>query len=233
MPDDKLEEILNLVERLEKKINYINETVGNENKIISEDEQVNDLTFNDNIEKLRELAKCNNSTIVLDELEEERDSIIPSEEYMLEDYNEYIIRNESNKNYVQTLKEGIFSIVRSNKYKGVFMFFKVGSENYLLFYDMITKQIIANKSLVYNIISNSKNIKFKPLKININWDIEKILKEGEKYVENIQNELKQVRTSIIEIDPIQRKIMERIEDMLGDIKFRSKIKPEQRLRRKR
>ncbi|CCJ33587.1 SNF2-related protein [Caloramator australicus] len=232
MPDDKLDEILNLVERLEKKINYINETVGNENKIISEDKRINDLTFNDNIEKLRELAKCNDSNI-LDELEEERESIIPSEEYMLEDYNEFIIQNDSIRNYVKALKDGIFSIVRSDKNKGVFMFFKVGSENYLLFYDIITNQIISNKSLVYSIISNGKKIRWKPLKLNINWDIEGILKEGEKYVENIQNNLRQVRASIKEIDPIQRKIMERIEDMLGDIKFRSRIKPEQRLRRKK
>ena len=62
MPDKDLDKLLNLVDKIKNKIKNINSTIGNESKIISEDEQITDKVFNDenSTVNIRKMIKSEN-----------------------------------------------------------------------------------------------------------------------------------------------------------------------------
>src|SRR5699024_1208888 len=126
IPDDKLDSILNLTQRLAKKIEYINETIGNESRIISDDEILIEKVFNEKhqnqIKRINEEDKT-----ILDELEQKGEDIRPSDEYIYEDYKELIYSNESNRKFAELLPDGIYSIKRSDTNKGVFIYYQTSN----------------------------------------------------------------------------------------------------------
>lgn len=235
MPEDKLENLLNLVDKINTKIKYINETVGNESKILTATEITNDKVFNDeeDTERLRKLSLEVDKTKIVNEMEQEQDIILPSEEEMREDYKTYIFENEVNKEKISKLENAIYSIKTSKEFKGVYMYYKVGKESYLLFYDLLKNEFISNKAKVYNIISKGKFLNFKPIKKEMEFDVDVILEMGKTIInENIQDII-QNQIAPVEIDKVQREIAERIENMFFKAKYRSRITKEQRIIRKK
>lgn len=232
IPDDKLDSILNLTQRLAKKIQYINETIGNESRIISDDEILIDKVFNEKDQNQLKRINEEDQTI-LDELEQEGEEILPSDEYIYEDYKELIFNHETNKRLAKSLPDGIFSIRKSDFNKGVFMYYKTSTTDYWLFYDIKSNEIKTNKSEIYKIISTGNYLKSKPIKRKININIQEILNIGKRYVTNQLNDIGQIQATSSEIDTVQKNIAARLEDIFSKTKFRNKITLEQRKIRKK
>lgn len=232
IPDDKLDEILKLTKRLAEKITYINETIGNESRIISNDEILIDKVFNEKdqaqIQRLNEEDQS-----LLDELERERDNIIPSEEYIYEDYKDIIFNNESNQLYASQLPDGIYSIRKLENCQGLFMYYKSGQKNYWLFYDVNSKEFKTSKAEIYQLISQGNYLNSKPIKRNFPFNINEILELGKKYVENQVTNIVQIQMTSDEIDKVQKDIAERLERIFLKTKYRSRITREQRMIRKK
>ncbi|WML49159.1 helicase-related protein [Neobacillus sp. PS3-34] len=232
IPDDKLDSILRLTKRLAEKIKYINETIGNESRIISDDEILIDKVFNE--KDYDQIQKVNDEDqTLLDELEEQRDNIIPSEEYIYEDYKELLYNNETNMEYVSRLPDGIYSIRKSETNKGVFMYYKVASESYWLFYEINNNELKTSKAEIYKLISTGNYLDSKPIKRTINFNVDVILELGKKYVTDQLNNIAQVQVTSSEIDKVQKDIAERLEKIFAKTKFRSRITIEQRKIRKK
>lgn len=213
IPDSKLDEILNLMGRLTEKIKGINDVVGNESKIISEDEILKEKIFNDrDIEYIKKINQ--EDAFVMEKIEEENEGIINSKEGMLEDYLSLIYNKDNNSKEAEVLENGIYTIRKSQDYKGVYMYYKIGFKNYLLFYDMNTNSIIYDKNTVYNIISQGNFLKSKPIKRKIQFNIEDILNKGKEYVQHNIKSLVQKQETNSSIDRIQKKVGKRISNIL-------------------
>ncbi|ABK61114.1 helicase-related protein [Clostridium novyi] len=235
MPEDKLENLLNLVDKINIKIKYINETVGNESKILTSTELTNDKIFNDeeDTETLRKLKNKENKSEIINDIENKQDNILPSEEEMQEDYKNYLFNNTDNIKKVNQMGDGIYSIKTSTENKGIYMYYKVGKENYLLFYDILTDEFITNKAKIYSIISSGNFLEFKPIRKKIPIDVEGILEKGRKIVCEKVQDIIQSQIAPTEIGKVQREVAERIENMFLKAKYRSRITSEQRLIRKK
>nr|WP_256558304.1 helicase-related protein [Halobacillus sp. A1] len=232
IPDDKLDALLNLTKRLAKKIRYINETIGNESQIISDDEVLIDKVFNEKDQRHLKMVNMEDVT-VLDELEQDRDDFIPSEEYIYEDYKELLFNNEKNMTLASNIPDGIFSIRKSDENKGIFMYYKSGGNNYWLFYDIKSNKFKTSKAEIYKIISNGNYLNVRPLKRKINFNVEEILELGEKHVTDQLRDIAQIKATSSEIDIVQKNIAERLENIFSKAKFRNKITLEQRMIRKK
>lgn len=232
IPDDKLDSILNLTQRLAKKIEYINETIGNESRIISDDEILIEKVFNEKHQNQIKRINEEDQTI-LDELEQEGEDILPSDEYIYEDYKELIYSNESNRKFAELLPDGIYSIKRSDTNKGVFIYYQTSNTDYWLFYDAKSNEFRTNKSEIYKLISTGYYLKSKPINRRINMNIKEILKLGEQYVINHLNNIAQIQVASTEIDIVQKNIAARLESVFSKAKFRNRITREQRGIRKK
>lgn len=232
IPDDRLDSILKLTKRLSEKIKYINETVGNESRIISDDEILIDKVFNEkDWEQIKKIS--NEDQSVLNEIEQDSDQLIPTVEYIYEDYKELIHKNKKNQKLASSLPDGIYSVKKSDLYKGIFMYYKVDSEDYWLFYDVNTREIKTNKADIYEMLSAGNYLNVKPIKRKIEYNVQTILETGKKYVENIVNDIIQVQVTSSEINKVQKDIAERLEKIFSKTKYRSRISPEQRKIRKK
>ncbi|HGO9421507.1 helicase-related protein [Bacillus cereus] len=232
IPDDKLDEILKLTKRLAEKITYINETIGNESRIISNDEILIDKVFNEKDQaRIKRLNEEDQS--LLDELERERDDIIPSEEYIYEDYKDIIFSNKNNQLYASQLPDKIYSIRKLENYQGLYMYYKLGKESYWLFYDVNTKKIKTSKAEIYQLIAQGNYLNSKPIKRHISFNVDEILELGKKYVENQVANIIQVQMTSAELDKVQKDIAERLEKIFSKTKYRSRITREQRMIRKK
>jgi len=213
MPDSKLDEILNLMCKLTEKIKRINDVVGNESKIISEDEILKEKIFNDrDIENIKRINE--EDAFVMEKIEEQNEEIINSKEGMLEDYLNFIYNIDNNSRVAEDLENGIYTIRKSQDYKGVYMYYKIDFKNYLLFYDMNTNSIINDKNTVYNIISQGNFLKSKPIKRKFDFNIEEILNEGKEYVRYNIKSLVQKQETNSNIERIQKKVGKRISNII-------------------
>ncbi|MBM7610142.1 ERCC4-related helicase [Lysinibacillus composti] len=232
IPDDKLDSILKLTKRLSEKIKYINETIGNESRIISDDEILIDKVFNEKDHD--QILRINSEDqSLLDELELDREEIVPSDEYIYEDYKELIFNNDENKKLVSNFPDGIFSIKKSELYKGIFMYFKVSNESYWLFYDINLKEMKTSKAEIYKIISSGNYLSNKPIKRETDYNVNLLLEIGKKYVADQVNDIAQIQVTSSEIDKVQKDIAERLEKIFSKTKFRTRITREQRKIRKK
>lgn len=239
MPENELDKILNLVENINRKISYINSTVGNESKILTNDEIITEKTFNDNsidddTENLRKMINSDNIDEFLDELETESTDLFPSEEYMQDDYRSYILNNSLLKNKAKNLPDAIYSIKKCDKHSGVYMYFKSSYGDYWLLYDNKTDKFITNKEYIYAILSEGNNLKSKPLNRTFNFDTNIILEKGRCYVESQIKKIINGQLSISEISLEQKYLAERVNSMLLDnTKYRIRLSKELKaLRRK-
>jgi len=229
MPEDKLEDLLNLVDRINNKIKYITETIGSESKILSEDEIIKDKVFNDeDTDSLRELSRAENKSAFISKLEEQKDDMVPTEEYMREDYKNLVFTNSLNKQRAEKLPDGIYSIKKSDKHKGVYMYYKVGDKNFWLFYDYLSNRFITNKAKIYKIISEGSYLDIKPLKRKVDMDVDQILQKGKEFVNSRVQNIIQSQMAVTRISKVQKDIAERVEKMFFKAKYRSRITKEQR-----
>ncbi|MEC0305059.1 hypothetical protein, partial [Terribacillus saccharophilus] len=210
----------------------INETVGNESRIISNDEILIDKVFNE--KEQSQIQRINDEDqSLLDELESERENIILSEEYIYEDYKNYIFNNSDNKLYASKLPDAIYSVRKVENIQGIYMYYKMDNGDYWLFYDVNKGEFKTSKAEIYQLLSQGQYLNSKPVKQKIQFDIGEVLELGKNYVENQVANIKQIQMSSSEIDKVQKDIAERLERIFSKTKYRSQITREQRKIRKK
>lgn len=151
---------------------------------------------------------------VIEKIEEENEEIINSKEGILEDYLNFIYNVDNNSSVAEDLENGIYTIRKSQDYKGVYMYYKIDFKSYLLFYDMNTNSIINDKNTVYNIISQGNFLKSNPIRRKFDFNIEEILNIGKEYVRNDIKSLVQKQETNSNIERIQKKVGKRISNII-------------------
>lgn len=229
MPDKDLDKLLNLVDKLNKKIGSINSTIGNESKILSENEEVIDKVFNDDDNKtdsIRKMVDSENTEQYFLEVEQSLEYEFPNEEYMQDDYKKLILENSKNKNRAENLSNNIFTTRACDEYKGVFMYYKTKSNDYWLFYNTDTEDWAENKEFIYSIISYGNRLDLKPIVKEIKIEVEKILEEGKHKVEISEEFIRQNAFSPTKKDPKIRKIIKILNAIVNTKTIRTGLKKE-------
>lgn len=227
MPDKDLEKLLNLVDKLNKKISSINTTIGNESKILSESEEVIDKVFNDDDNKtdnIRKMIDSENMEQYFLEIEQSIEYDFPNGEYMQDDYKRLILENSNNKNKVESLPNNIFTTRVCDEYKGVFMYYKTSTNDYWLFYNTGTHEWLENKEYIYSIISYGNKLDIKPIVKEIKIDVDKILEEGKVKVISNEEVIKQSSFSPVNKDSKIRNIIRRLNTIVNTKTIKSGLK---------
>lgn len=230
MPDKDLDKLLNLVDKLNKKISSINGTIGNESQILSDTEEVIDKVFNDEnkTDNIRMMMDSENIEQYFLEVEQNIEYEFANEEYMQYDYKKLILENSKNKSKVESMPNNIFTTRVCDKFKGVFIYYKTDSNDYWLFYDTNTKKWIENKEYIYRIISYGNKLDLTPIVKDIKIDINKILEEGKTKAISSEEFIKQNALSPIDKDFKIREIIKRLKT-ISDCKIsKSRLKKEEK-----
>lgn len=145
-PEDELEELLLLVNRLQDKINQINDSIGLDASVLGE--VINPKVFGA-LSVLKGGTEEEQQDL-MDELEKEQ---FGGSEKFWEPLRSFI--ESQGKNYLENLPDGIKSGLRKNRnIRGVFYYFKYKEDyNFWLLYDLSSGQIINNKSQILDYIA--------------------------------------------------------------------------------
>lgn len=155
-PEDELESIIKLLERLYKKLDAINKSVGLDSSVLGETPNPRDFGY---IKSIFEEDKA-----VLDELEELSEIAIG--EFMKDEVLKYIKSIGHQK--VAKIPNGVGSGIKRPDRKGVFVAFKDKERHYWCFYDANNNKIIENKLECIKIIKCSEDEPFVPPTDDIN-----------------------------------------------------------------
>lgn len=212
IPDDKLDEILKLTKKLYDKIEYINLTVGTENKIVFEDENDNDIIFDgDAIKRLSE-----NDESVLIEIEEGQEQYYPDEEIFYTEFKKYFEENSLSREQFEILPLEIESYVENTSQNGVLIYLKNHSRNYISYYNSDSGEFIEDKNIIYDLLQLAKTRKEKPIfnEMKINSFKEQIIKYKLKKESDIKL-INQVNNIASKITDYQRTLSIRLESILS------------------
>lgn len=142
-PEDALESILKIVERLYEKLDSINRSVGLDVSVFGEIPSPKDFGY---IKRIYEEDKE-----ILDELEGLSELTIG--EFLKEELLNFI--KETGKDKLEKIPNGVGSVCKKEGYKGVFVAFKDNERHYWCYYDLKTNKIIENKLEIIRIIKCS------------------------------------------------------------------------------
>lgn len=197
-PDEGLERLLGLVDRLNRKIWDINESGFLDASILGE--TVNPQNFN----TLRRIRDEDGAVIE----EEERFSELVSNEYMLQHLKNFIKSEGIEK--LENLPDGIHSGLRREGCKGVFFYFTAevegdsGKRHFWRYYDFKQQRILDNRFVITSLISCEADT---PRFVDDSIDVFEI---QEKVIDNIINTTKEQR-AIEEapriLEPIQQNVI--------------------------
>jgi ERCC4-related helicase len=227
-PEDELETLLRLVQRLQQKINYINNSIGLDTSVLGE--IINPKVFGA-IKTMSEGTEVEKKKL-LDELEKEQ---FGGSEKFWEPLRKFIITNGISK--IEEIPDGVRSGFKRG-IRGVFFYFKYEEDyNLWYFYDIIHNRYITNKSQILDFISCKENEpRFVSKDIDIyelyekikeeiknsynDWQytaIQQTSKRDEKMVRDIVNELDYIKNETIEKYSEEKERIEKIENMLEKI----------------
>ena len=139
-PEDALESILKILERLYKKLDAINRSVGLDASTLGEAPNPRDFGY------IRDLFSGKNE--VLDELEGVSELAIG--EFLKEELLEYI--KEAGKEKLQRIPNGVGSSLKKAEHHGLFAAFKDKDRHYWCYYDLKTGKISENKLEIIRLI---------------------------------------------------------------------------------
>jgi len=144
-PDEGLERLLGIVERLNRKIMQIDQAGFLDASVLGE--TVHPRNFN----TLRRIRKEDGTVLE----EEEQFTELVSNEFLLQQLRNTL--DAGQREFLDSLPDGIHSGLAKRGAKGVFFYFKTaakeGSEHFWKYYDLNTKQIIDNRYVIANLIS--------------------------------------------------------------------------------
>jgi superfamily II DNA or RNA helicase len=167
-PEDELDELLNLVKILQKKIRSINESIGLDASVLGE--TINPKVFG----VLKDIKEEKNS--VWDDLEKEQ---FGGGEMFWEPLRKFL--KESTFHYLDNLPDGIYSGLKRN-YQGIFFYYQYAEEYHFWYlYDLATKKLLTNKTQILDYISCNKSEK-----TVLPDDLDIVFNINAQIVENIQ-----------------------------------------------
>ncbi|MCX7917952.1 MAG: helicase-related protein [bacterium] len=143
-PEDELETLIKLLQRLYEKIEAIHRSVGLDESILGETPNPKDFGYIKDI--FEEKQK------VLDELEELSELAIG--EFLKDEVLKYLQTYGIQK--IKKIPNGIGSTIKRDGKKGVFVAFKNGDRHYWCFYDILENKIIENRLECIKIIKCNK-----------------------------------------------------------------------------
>jgi len=211
-PEDELEELLLLVSRLQNKINRINESIGLDSSVLGE--TINPKVFGA-LSILKDGTKEEQQDLI-DELEIEQ---FGGSEKFWEPLRSYI--ESQGKDYLEKLPDGIKSGLKKNRdIRGVFYYFKYREDyNFWILYDILSGEIISNKSRILDFISCPPD---EPRVIPDDIDIYEIYYKIKDYILtqfrdiHAQTSLKMDKRNEKMIRDINSELLSIIEEMLMD-----------------
>lgn len=153
-PEDALESILKIVERLYEKLDSINRSVGLDVSVLGEAPSPKDFGYITRIYK--------EDKEIFDELEGLSELTIG--EFLKEEVLDFI--KEMGKDKLEKIPNGVGSACKKEGYRGVFVAFKDDERHYWCYYDLKTKKIIENKLEIMRIIKCSREAQLIPYEIN-------------------------------------------------------------------
>ena len=228
-PEDELEALLRLVQRLQQKIDHINESIGLDTSILGE--TINPKVFGA-IKTMSE-GTDEEKKKLLEELEKEQ---FGGSEKFWDPLRKFIIAKGASK--IEEIPDGIRSGLKKGIIRGVFFYFKY-EEDYNLWYlyDVLNNSYITNKSQILDFISCKEDeTRVVPKDIDIyelyekikdeikssyhDWQytaVQQTSKRDEKMIRDIVNELDYVISDIIEQYSEEKERIENIENMLEKI----------------
>lgn len=172
-PEEGLEEMLGLLERLMEKIVQIDKNVGLDASILGE--VVNPKTFN----ALRRIEQ--EDARIADELEAEAEV---SSEFMRAMLSAFLQRVGAEQ--LEAIPYGVHSGMAGKNRQGIFFHFKVGNEHLWRFYDVDKQEILDSKQRIYGLIQCSEETP----RVEADYDVDGILTEvRQRLLEdlNVQN----------------------------------------------
>ncbi|WP_156113837.1 helicase-related protein [Meiothermus ruber] len=172
-PEDGLEEMLGLLERLMEKIVQIDKNVGLDASILGE--VINPKTFN----ALRRIEQ--EDARIADELEAEAEI---SSEFMRALLSTYLQKSGAER--LEAIPYGVHSGMAGRGRRGIFFHFKVGDEHIWRFYDVDKREILDSKYRIYNLIQCEEQTP----RVDADYNVDDILAEVSRHLLedlNIQN----------------------------------------------
>ncbi|WP_245971538.1 helicase-related protein [Calidithermus terrae] len=159
-PEEGLEEMLGLLERLMEKIVQIDKNVGLDASILGE--VINPKTFN----ALRRIEREDAS--IADELEAEAEV---SSEFMRAMLSAFLQKVGAER--LEAIPYGVHSGMAGKGRRGVFFHFRVRGEHLWRFYDVDKSTVLDSKQRIYNLIQCDENTP----RMDADYDIDRILGE--------------------------------------------------------
>ena len=144
-PEDELEELLKLVQKLQGKIIEIDESVGLDQTVLGE--EIHPKVFG----IIRRIK--NKDSKVLDELE--KDAYAGGEKFYqpLKDF-----LKDKGVEELKKIPNGVYSGLKDNKISGIFFYYKYSEDfNYWYLYDLQENSMLKNKTAIIDYISCNKN----------------------------------------------------------------------------
>ncbi|MCX7978774.1 MAG: helicase-related protein, partial [Bdellovibrionaceae bacterium] len=192
-PEDGLEEILGLIERLMEKITQIDKNVGLDASILGE--AINPKTFN----ALRRIEQEDEK--IADELEAEAEI---SSEFMRLALSKYLQRAGAEK--LEAMPFGVHSGKQGKPggRKGIFFHFRVRGEHIWRFYDVEKEDTLDSKYRIYSLIECDEETP----RVEANYDIDRALEIVQKELLedlNLQNAV-----SVEQMPKIQREVVSKL-----------------------
>lgn len=187
-PEDGLEELLGLVERLSEKIIQIDRNVGLDASILGE--VINPKTFN----ALRRIEEEDLS--IADELEAESEL---SSEFMRSVLSQYL--QQMGRDKLENIPYGVHSGMEGKGRKGIFFHFKARGEHLWRFYDIEKRVLLDSKQRIFSLIHCTEGTP----RADANYNVDQILIEVQN---SLLDELNiQHAATVQELPKIQRDVL--------------------------
>ncbi|HOK79626.1 MAG TPA: helicase-related protein [bacterium] len=169
-PEDELESVLRLLQRLSEKLDEINRSVGLDVSIFGETPAPKDFGY------IRKISNEDNS--VLDELEGISELAVG--EFLKEEILNYLQSEGTEK--IKKIPNGIGSSIRKENKRGVFIAFKDDERHYWCFYDLENKKIIEDRLECIKIIKCEKDEAYYEPPSEIKDKVYEVIKEVKNHI---------------------------------------------------
>ena len=193
-PEDRLEDLLGLVGRLQTKLSDIDRSVGLDASTMGE--SVSPKDFN----ALKKILE--GDAAVLSELE--RASELEVGEFLLQDLKEYLL--DKGGESLEMIPHGVGSGLSKRGYKGLFAYFKGGDRDFWTYYDFKTDKVISSRLEALKAIRCKANER----RVELDFDPTDFFPKMKSY---IVGQLKKMKAKVSPLRPPQSSIVNFLKGM--------------------
>jgi len=196
-PEDRLESLLNLVERLYQKLDAIRRSVGSDASTLGE--TIDPKDFN----AIRRLEAEDES--ILDELEQASELTVG--EFLQQELLEFLKQAGGEK--LKRIPVGVGSSMKKDGQRGLFVYLKGGDRHFWSYYDLKTGKITERKLDIMRIIKcDEKTARFEP-----DFEVYDVI---DKVKEHIVNRFRQLKASPLTFKAPQSHILNLLQTQRGE-----------------